>query len=215
MPLDTNKLENTRRQGDGKVVARCPACAAEGRDETGNHLVVYPDGRFGCVANPQNTAHRKAIFKLCGVVSDVPRQPKAIEIRPKSAPKRGVGVVLGRFGRVFQTSFNIVEENKHPYIKVVGETRPSRPNEQPPAPMSVEKAMVLLAAGQVPQPKDKAKKSTHPQAAPTLACTMAQAMAFLGFQKAPRSVATKSPAIAGADALELITDQPSAKETTL
>lgn len=212
MPLDINKLENTRRHGDGKVVARCPACAAEGRDETGNHLVVYPDGRFGCAANPQDSTHRKAIFKLCGVASDAPRQPKAIEIRPKSAPRRGAGVVLGRFGRVFQTSFNIVEGSKHTYIKGVSETRPSRPELERPASLSLEEAMSLLETAEVPRLKKKAQKQNTPPPEPILACTMEQAMAFIGSQKAPGRVATKSPAIAGADALELVTAQPSAKE---
>lgn len=45
-------------EGDGeKWIGRCPACAAAGRDEKGQHLVVFADGRFGCVVNPGEAGH--------------------------------------------------------------------------------------------------------------------------------------------------------------
>jgi hypothetical protein len=66
--LDLRKLTVSRRLEDGTVVARCPACAASGADRKAEHLVVYPDGRFGCVANPGDAGwmHRKQVWEAVG-----------------------------------------------------------------------------------------------------------------------------------------------------
>ena len=45
---------------------RCPACAAAGSDAKGDHLVIYPDGGYGCVANPKDKLHTKEIFRQVG-----------------------------------------------------------------------------------------------------------------------------------------------------
>lgn len=68
MSLDVRRLRVSRRLEDGTVVARCPACAAGGQDRKGEHLVVYPDGRFGCVLHPGDAGrlHRKAIWEAVG-----------------------------------------------------------------------------------------------------------------------------------------------------
>ena len=65
MSLDLAKLHNVREQG-GKTIARCPACAEAGMDETGEHLIIQPDGRFGCVVHPGpgGKQHRQRIAKL-------------------------------------------------------------------------------------------------------------------------------------------------------
>ncbi len=63
--LDVARLENVRDRGN-KIESACPACREEGRDRTGNHLVIYQDGRFGCVANPEDHEHRKRIWQLAG-----------------------------------------------------------------------------------------------------------------------------------------------------
>ena len=67
MNLDLSLLENVHRRG-ARTIARCPACAEDGRDETGEHLVIMSDGRFGCVLNPGGAGklHRKQIFALVG-----------------------------------------------------------------------------------------------------------------------------------------------------
>ena len=66
--LEVNKLERVVRHPDGGVVARCPACAAGGGDAKGEHLRIFPDGRFACVVNPgaSGRGHRKLIFQLVG-----------------------------------------------------------------------------------------------------------------------------------------------------
>lgn len=63
--LNLKKL-NKVVQKDGKIVAQCPACAAAGADSTGNHLVVYPNGAYRCVASLDDAEHSNLIFKLVG-----------------------------------------------------------------------------------------------------------------------------------------------------
>ena len=53
MALDTAKLENVVSKPNGMFTARCPACAEDGADTKGEHLAVFPDGKFGCVVNPK------------------------------------------------------------------------------------------------------------------------------------------------------------------
>ena len=68
--LDETRLEKVRERA-GKTIARCPVCFQDGRDKTGEHLVIKEDGKFGCVAYPGDSAeakeHRKRIFALVGV----------------------------------------------------------------------------------------------------------------------------------------------------
>lgn len=71
MSLTRTKLENVKERPDGSYTARCPACAAAGRDSTaGNHLLVRPDGVFSCVVfagdNPEAKKHRQEIYRLAG-----------------------------------------------------------------------------------------------------------------------------------------------------
>ena len=81
MSLNIEKLENVVRRDDGSIVAQCPACAADGHDQTGrNHLVIYPDGKFGCVANAEDKSHRKRIIELVG-----DRDPRSFAVRPTKA----------------------------------------------------------------------------------------------------------------------------------
>ena len=49
--LDLGKLENVRVRGN-KTIARCPACAEAAEIKKGEHLVIWPGGRFSCVQNP-------------------------------------------------------------------------------------------------------------------------------------------------------------------
>lgn len=72
MSLDTSKLETVRELPGGIVQARCPACAEGGHDRTGEHLRIYPDGRFGCCVHPKDKEHRKRIFALAGCKLHLP-----------------------------------------------------------------------------------------------------------------------------------------------
>ncbi len=67
MALDISKLVAVKDQGGGKIVAQCPSCQSQGSDLHGkNHLVVYPDGRFGCAVD-DSPEHRKHIWALVGI----------------------------------------------------------------------------------------------------------------------------------------------------
>ena len=81
MSLDAAKLEKVRELAGGIVQARCPACAEGGHDRTGEHLRIYPDGRFGCCVHPKDGEHRKRIWALAGV-----REPGTFTLRLKTPP---------------------------------------------------------------------------------------------------------------------------------
>ncbi|BCU79086.1 hypothetical protein [Luteolibacter sp. LG18] len=69
--LDPTRLEKLRHRGN-KSHARCPACAEQDRDRTGNHLVLFADGKFACAAHPGDAEHRKRIFALAGLPDSLP-----------------------------------------------------------------------------------------------------------------------------------------------
>ena len=85
MALDISKLENVKNHHD-KITARCPACAGAGGDTSGNHLAIFPDGKFSCVANQGDKVHRKEIFKLVGVKGGN-FQTRAFGVKPVRFPK--------------------------------------------------------------------------------------------------------------------------------
>ena len=66
MSLEVAKLEKVRELAGGLMQARCPACAEGGHDRSGEHLRIYPDGRFGCCVHPKDGEHRKRIWALAG-----------------------------------------------------------------------------------------------------------------------------------------------------
>ena len=96
MSLNVEKLEKVVNMEGGLRRARCPACAESGGDRRGEHLRIYPDGRFGCCVYPKDKEHRRRIFALAGN-----RQPQAIQVRTagrvSGAPV--VSGILGRLGR--------------------------------------------------------------------------------------------------------------------
>ncbi len=82
--LDTTRLENPRQRG-AKMTARCPACAEQGQDTTGEHLVIQPDGRFGCALHggPKGHGHRRRIFELAGQASGTERMCPVVTSKGK------------------------------------------------------------------------------------------------------------------------------------
>ena len=98
MSLDRPKLQMVRELGNGGWQAQCPACAESGQDRKGEHLRLYPDGKFGCCVFPGDREHRKRIFALAGQ-----HGPKGIKVRVASG-KTATAVrqnLLGRLGRMF------------------------------------------------------------------------------------------------------------------
>ena len=63
--LDLGRMEKVRFSL-GKIKARCPACAENGADRRGEHLVIFPDGKFACAAHAGDPEHRRRIWELRG-----------------------------------------------------------------------------------------------------------------------------------------------------
>src|SRR6266850_5248547 len=98
MSLDPSKLQKVVELGEGVKRARCPACAESGSDKSGQHLRIYPDGKFGCCVHPGDVEHRKRIYALAGE-----RGQRGIKVRVASAKAVQAiqSGVLGRLGRTF------------------------------------------------------------------------------------------------------------------
>lgn len=94
--IDLKKLTNVA-QKDGKTVARCPACAARGGDATGNNLVVFPDGKFGCAAFPKDKEHNALILHVAGS-KDADASSYSVPIKWVNHAPPQVIKVVGRFG---------------------------------------------------------------------------------------------------------------------
>ncbi|RYZ69537.1 MAG: hypothetical protein EOP09_07510 [Proteobacteria bacterium] len=98
MSLDITKLRKVRKQ-PGKTIAQCPACAETGNDSKGDHLIIYPDGKYGCVVTPGDSEHRKRIWLLAGT-STWKEHPFEFEVRPYQMPKKQLLKSLTRFRSV-------------------------------------------------------------------------------------------------------------------
>ena len=103
MSIDPKKLINVKKR-DGKIIAQCPACLEEGHDSAGNHLVIYPDGKYGCVVNGGDTTHSKRIYALVGGKSSSGTDcedstPRRFTVRAFRVPDSSVILDLGSFER--------------------------------------------------------------------------------------------------------------------
>lgn len=66
MPLNIDLLLGVKRKG-ARTVAQCPACAEAGHDKHAkDHLVIFENGAYACVANPGDKDHRRRIWALAG-----------------------------------------------------------------------------------------------------------------------------------------------------
>ena len=136
MSIDLKKLENVHESGE-KVTARCPACAQDGGDVKGEHLVVFKDGKFGCVAYPKDKEHNRAIFKLAGTSDKPARQPMKINRLVFAESKTIMSV--GHLGRVNPSPDRIRAESVAPpsvnqSVSGVERSGPARPSVNSPSP---------------------------------------------------------------------------------
>jgi len=103
MGIMIQHLENVKYYNT-KIIARCPACAEQGRDRKGEHLVIFSDGRFACAINPGvgGHEHRKKIYALVGLKN---KTWSTCTIKPKKERLRGERIlqddVLGHLGHLF------------------------------------------------------------------------------------------------------------------
>jgi len=127
--IDPKKLQNVV-QKDGKTIARCPACAARGDDAKGEHLVLYPDGKFGCVVNSKDKKHNSLILELVGC--DAEEEYQVPVRRVVHAPSKVIQIV-GRFGRSLETAPSADTSEPKASTKIitdpaaVADPRPPRP----------------------------------------------------------------------------------------
>ncbi len=140
MGLKVNKLENVEYRGS-QIIARCPACAEQGRDNKGDHLSIDDEGRFGCVVYPGKIGadHRKRIFALVGVIDGNGKscsqpQNKMINVK-KVNLNHGTVIktdILGRLGRVNQTYAGMEKKDIKDgiYVKEFEKGVPSVPNKE-------------------------------------------------------------------------------------
>ncbi len=106
MSLDLRKLEKRREVDGGFVQARCPACAEAGNDEAGEHLRIYPDGRYGCCVHPQDREHRKRIFALVG---DKAPQSFTVKVAVNSSAAAAKSVTASLIGFVSPTGSTVLK----------------------------------------------------------------------------------------------------------
>jgi hypothetical protein len=97
MKIDVSRLKHVDRKSDGRVTAQCPACFADGADAKGEHLVIFPDGKFGCVVNAKDKAHNRKILELAGAGGG--ESSYRLTIKPVVIPESVVIMKLGRLGR--------------------------------------------------------------------------------------------------------------------
>ncbi|RBP41467.1 hypothetical protein DES53_107299 [Roseimicrobium gellanilyticum] len=96
MKINLTKLTNVEKKEDGRIVARCPACAANDADRKGNNLVVFPDGRFACAAFSGDKAHNQSILQLLGQKGGKPSCK--FPIKRLVIPDSGVLLKIGTIG---------------------------------------------------------------------------------------------------------------------
>ena len=136
MGLDLSRLEKVKRRGSS-VIARCPACAENGNDRKGEHLLINDAGQFGCVLFPGQSGqqHRQRIFELVGIKET---SGKVFEIRkPPPLASRAMVIqkdILGHLGRIQSTHArkifkNCLNENEHRTQEEPLNTVPSVPEQ--------------------------------------------------------------------------------------
>jgi hypothetical protein len=68
----------------------CPACREAGSDKSGNHLAIFPSGKFHCIAAGKDRVHNRRIIELMpelGKAEHPLTSAPALAIRPRPAPK--------------------------------------------------------------------------------------------------------------------------------
>ena len=98
MGLKIELLVGARTREDGSIEAQCPACAAGGGDTEERHLVVFPDGAYGCVAYQGDTVHNKEIYSIVGEKTQ--KGPVVVKVQKAAPnpPKNNAAEVLKKLG---------------------------------------------------------------------------------------------------------------------
>jgi hypothetical protein len=113
--LNLDRIDRAVIRG-GKLIGRCPACAAEGGDRTGNHLIVYEEGRgkFGCIAHAGDHDHRCRIAELLGFDS-VPLPIRLPVVRVVKKPAAGIKIPPLRYPTIGELQ-QLAQVRRLPFI---------------------------------------------------------------------------------------------------
>jgi hypothetical protein len=155
--IDVTKLTHVVKK-DGKIVSRCPACAARGADVTGNNLVVFSDGKFGCQAARGDKEHNRQILALAGAEKGGSMEG-CVPIRRVVHPPSTVIKIVGRLGRALPSS-PPVEDAKANQIKTKAPSEMediAHTEARPPRPPLTSLSMVEEAPQHVPAPSGRPK----------------------------------------------------------
>jgi hypothetical protein len=132
MSLDIKKLENVSEKPDGKITARCPACAKDGRDRKGDHLIIFPDKKFGCVKYEKDAEHRKVIQSLAGDGKRQAHVPSKLTVHAFKVQESSTVLNLGnypRFSKTVRRQFtNDISKLNVPQKQAVGDYPALPPN---------------------------------------------------------------------------------------
>jgi 5S rRNA maturation endonuclease (ribonuclease M5) len=81
---DLSKVKKLKTRGDKKI-GQCPVCHESGHDKKGEHLAIFNngDGKFCCIAHPDDKAHQSAIWSYIGVTTP----DNASDVTKTTAPK--------------------------------------------------------------------------------------------------------------------------------
>ena len=77
----------------------CPACREAGSDKSGDHLTIYPSGKFSCAVHPGEKAHNRRIIELMPELGSGERQ----SMRNGHAPSTLAGKKRRKLGSVVAT----------------------------------------------------------------------------------------------------------------
>lgn len=85
----------------GKWEGPCPACREDGKDNKGNHLIMFPDGAWGCTVNRGEAGkeHRRRMMELApelrGGKGSGPARPRVSFEEEKAAISEGLLALWG------------------------------------------------------------------------------------------------------------------------
>ena len=150
MQLDPAKLENVKELAGGAKRARCPACAEAGHDKTGNHLLIKPDGRFGCCVFADDKPHRQRIFALA---SDRKERIMVIRQPLRSAPVERKTGLFDRINRTMTAPVPVLVAS----VATILDTPASMPSPPAPAPAPPSSDTAHTPATTPPPPPPKPK----------------------------------------------------------
>jgi 5S rRNA maturation endonuclease (ribonuclease M5) len=100
-----------------KTTMACPACLENGSDKSGNHLTVFPGGKFCCAVHPRGKAHNRRIIELRPELGKENSAPfsgsKRLASHPRVSKKLAPGPVVARYSYHDQSGQEVYQVWRH------------------------------------------------------------------------------------------------------